>query len=303
MTQRLPGMMAITMALIIIGAMGNAVTQAEGGRQTKNNERRDTIKKEDVDVVPKNVNPEQNAVSVLDNIIDPKSTPFGKIFKVRRDYEGFDADSLRFQGLTEEDFVLVAEELGVEVATIKAVVQVETGNTMKGFWKPGVPVINFSQSNFNRNNIRHSSPGNAESKVPDGLKGYALQQWSQLTAARKKNEQAADLSAYWGMFQISGANYTRCGCNSIEEFVELMCSSELEQLELFAAFITNAGMVSDLRNKNWAAFSRKYNGAGYAKRGYHTRMAAAYKRIGAEEARLASLKEEEPDAGELPDEN
>ena len=65
----------------------------------------------------------------------------------------------------------------------------------------------------------------------------------------------------------------------MEEFVRLMSHSELEQLELFAKFITNAGMLDDLKNKNWAGFARKYNGAGYAKRGYHKKMAAAYKRF------------------------
>ena len=62
----------------------------------------------------------------------------------------------------------------------------------------------------------------------------------------------------------------------MEEFVERMSYSDFEQLELFAAFITAGGMLPDLKNKNWAAFSRKYNGPSYAKRGYHTRMAKEY---------------------------
>ena len=43
--------------------------------------------------------------------------------------------------------------------------------------------------------------------------------------------------------------------------------------------ITNTGQVKYLRAKNWAGFARAYNGPGYARRGYHTRMAAAYKRL------------------------
>ncbi len=81
------------------------------------------------------------------------------------------------------------------------------------------------------------------------------------------------------MFQIGGVNYKLCGCSTIGEFVELMSYSELEQLELFAAMITNTGQVKYLRAKNWAAFARSYNGASYAKRGYHTRMAAAYRKF------------------------
>jgi hypothetical protein len=78
------------------------------------------------------------------------------------------------------------------------------------------------------------------------------------------------------MFQIGGFNYKLCGCSSIEEFVELMSYSELEQLELFAALIVNCDMVQYLRTKNWAGFARRYNGASYARKGYHTRMAKAY---------------------------
>ena len=55
-----------------------------------------------------------------------------------------------------------------------------------------------------------------------------------------------------------------------------MCDSELMQLELFAHFVTNNGMLKHLKNKNWYGFARLYNGK-YAKR-YAARMANAYKR-------------------------
>ena len=41
-------------------------------------------------------------------------------------------------------------------------------------------------------------------------------------------------------------------------------------------------MLESLRNKNWATFARKYNGPSYAKRGYHTKMAKAYKKFSGE---------------------
>lgn len=192
-----------------------------------------------------------------------------------------DADkSTRYSKLTDKDFELVAEELDVEVAAIKAVVLIEAGAAMKGFWAPGVPVINFDRSMYAvyRNRAKNKSGAKGE-KVPSGLSGYALSEWSQLINARKVNSEGANMGTFWGMFQIGGFNYKLCGCDSVDEMVKLMSSSELEQLELFAAFITNSGMLSDLRAKNWAGFSRKYNGASYARRGYHTRMAKAYARF------------------------
>ena len=41
--------------------------------------------------------------------------------------------------LTEEDFEEVAQRLGVEVAAIKAVVEIEAGHSHEGFASPGKP--------------------------------------------------------------------------------------------------------------------------------------------------------------------
>lgn len=186
-------------------------------------------------------------------------------------------ESSRYTHLTEEDFRMVAEEIGVEVAAMKAVVAIEAGSQMKGFWAPGIPVINFDRTMYAKFRGRASSKAGAKGeKVPAGLTGYARSEWTQLINARKTNAQGANMGTFWGMFQIGGFNYKLCGCDSVDEFVRLMSYSELEQLELFAAFITNTGMVNDLRAKNWRAFARKYNGASYARRGYHTKMANAY---------------------------
>lgn len=204
----------------------------------------------------------------------------GRGTKVRVDSLPAADKSTRYSKLTDEDFELVAKELGVEVAAIKAVVVIEAGSAMQGFWAPGVPIINFDRSMYAiyRNRAKNKKGAKGE-KVPSGLSGYGLREWTQLINARKVNAEGANMGTFWGMFQIGGFNYKLCGCESVDEMVKLMSSSELEQLELFAAFITNSGMLPDLRAKNWARFARKYNGASYARRGYHTRMAKAYARF------------------------
>ncbi len=199
----------------------------------------------------------------------------------------FPADSLppgdkdvRYSRLTEEDFRIVAEELGVELAAIKAVVLIEAGKQMKGFYAPGVPVVNFDRSMYRAHASKaKNKAGDKSAKVPAGLSGYALREWTQLVNARKVNCDGANMGTFWGMFQIGGFNYKLCGCSNINEFVKIMSESEFSQLELFAKFITNTGMLADLKNKNWAGFARKYNGASYKKRGYHTKMANAYRKF------------------------
>lgn len=188
-------------------------------------------------------------------------------------------ESTRYSKLSGEDFRIVAEELGVEVAAIKAVVSIEAGANMKGFWAPGVPVINFDRTMYNRFRSKAKDKSGAKGeKVPAGLTGYALREWTLLINARKVNAQGANMGTFWGMFQIGGFNWKICGCSSLEDFISRMSYSEREQLELFASFLKSTGFVRYLREKNWSAFARRYNGSSYASRRYHTRLAAAYKR-------------------------
>lgn len=196
--------------------------------------------------------------------------------------------------LTERDFEEVAEELGVEVAAIKAVVEIEAGKSHNGFWSENKPVINFDLAMFRRMAAKNKvSLGNAAKNYPvifsrPNTARYGSQQAAQqarLDAARTVHDLSGIEGTFWGMFQIGGFNWKKCGANSPDEFVELMSRSERDQLELFAHFITNTGLLKHLQNKNWAAFARGYNGPGYAKRGYHTRMASAYSKYKAENSK------------------
>lgn len=190
--------------------------------------------------------------------------------------------------LTEEDFIEVAEELGVEVAAIKAVVEIEAGKSHQGFWDEGKPLINFDLAMFRRMAAKNKvSLSGAQRKYPvifarPNASRYGSQQAGQqarLDAARAVHDLSAIEGTFWGMFQIGGFNWKKCGAQTPDEFVDLMSRSERDQLELFAKFITNTGLLQHLKNKNWAAFARGYNGNGYAKRGYHTRMANAYSKF------------------------
>lgn len=193
--------------------------------------------------------------------------------------------ALRSGRLTEQDYIEVAKELGVEVPAIKAVVEIEAGKAHKGFWAEGKPIINFDLSVYQQAAKRHHvNLAQARKTHPvifagPNAKKYGSQQAGQqarLDAAREINSAAGIEGTFWGMFQLGGFNWKKCGTDSPEHFVDLMSRSERDQLELFATFIKNSGMLKSLQDKNWAAFARRYNGASYAKRGYHTRMAKAY---------------------------
>lgn len=196
------------------------------------------------------------------------------------------ADGPKHTGpLTEEDFEEVAAALDVEAAAIRAIVEIETGRTRKGFHAEGKPIINFDLPVFRRaagrrgiNLVKHSS---SPALKPVNIKKYGGQQAAQqarFDAALAIDSIATIESTFWGMFQIGGFNWKLCGMPSREEFVKMMSRSEYDQLRLFANYMENTGLVKHLKAKNWAAFARIYNGPSYASRGYHTRMAAAYRK-------------------------
>lgn len=194
-------------------------------------------------------------------------------------------DTERHGPLTERDIEEFAEELGVEVAAIKAVIEIEAGKTHQGFWSEGKPIINFDLSVFKRmaakRKINLSRYTNSHSVVfnrPDIAK-YGSQQAAQqarLDRALDIDTVTAIEGTFWGMFQIGGSNWRLCGTSSPQEFMQLMSRSERDQLELFGEFITRAGLLPALKERNWSAFARGYNGPAYASRGYHRRLASAY---------------------------
>lgn len=204
--------------------------------------------------------------------------------KKHLDYEYVPQDSaLRYSKLTDSDFKIIAESLGVEIAALRAVVEIEAGKSQMGFASPGVSVINFDRTIF-RQLLRKAGISSAKYSQNIAFQrvnikkygNYSKAQFARLNAGRKINENIANESTFWGMFQIGGFNWKKCGSSSIDEFIFQMSYSEEMQLELFARFITNTGLLKYLKAKNWRAFARGYNGPSYASKGYHTRLAKAY---------------------------
>lgn len=192
--------------------------------------------------------------------------------------------------LTLKDYRDIAQELGVETAAIRAIVEIETGRTQRGFNEPGFPVINFDLPVFRRAAARRgidlSKYASSEALKPVNIAKYGSQQKAQrarLEAAMAIDSVAAIESTFWGMFQIGGFNWQLCGTESRQEFVDLVSRSEYDQLALFGNYMRNTGLLKHLKNKNWASFARIYNGPAYASRRYHTRLAAAYQKYRKEE--------------------
>ena len=194
-------------------------------------------------------------------------------------------DSVRSGPLQQRDYEEVAAQLGVEVAAMKAVVEIEAGKSHRGFWDEGKPIINFDLPVYRKMAARHNINLSKYTKTHPAVfaRPNISKYGSRQAAVQARLDQAMDIDSvsaiegtFWGMFQIGGFNWRQCGTSSPQEFYRLMSRSERDQLDLFAEFISRAGLLPALKKKNWTAFARGYNGPSYAARGYHKRLAAAY---------------------------
>ncbi|MDC5544351.1 N-acetylmuramidase family protein [Acinetobacter baumannii] len=186
--------------------------------------------------------------------------------------------------LTVPQIVEQAKILGVEPAALQAVIDVECkGN---GFNQDGTPVILFE-----RHVMRQRLIANNKSKVSDEMMrkrpdlcsktsgGYGLysQQHAKLNDAAKFDRTSALESCSWGIGQVMGYHWYSLGYPSLQAFINAMYKDEASQLDAMCRFIKVNGLVNALKNKDWKAFARGYNGPAYAKNNYDVKLGNAYK--------------------------
>lgn len=182
--------------------------------------------------------------------------------------------------LTEADFQWAADRLGVDVATIKAVDHVESNGG--GFLPSGEPTILFEPHIFSRltkGRFDKTHPKTSYPRWKPGAYGSVSSQHPKLQAAVDLDREAALQSASWGRFQLLGSNWKTMGYPSVQAFINDMYRSERGQLEGFVRFIESQNLARYLKAKDWAGFARRYNGPGYAKNRYDTKLANAYARF------------------------
>lgn len=199
--------------------------------------------------------------------------------------------------LGEIDFAQTAKDLGIEVATIKAVAQVESAGA--SFIDDGRPVIRFEAhwfSSLTGHFYDGVFPSLSVKKRDDSLvQGGAAgrrREFDRLLDAMALDRESALSSASWGMFQIMGFNSTPAGFNSVDAMVNTMFKTEAEHLRAFASFISKKGYVPYLKDKQWANFAYHYNGEDYGS--YDVILEQAYAAIGKAISASAAAKKVSP---------
>ena len=174
---------------------------------------------------------------------------------------------------TQEDIARIAGRLGASAAQLRAVASVESSGG--GFDMQGRPKILFERHLFHRlTDGKFSVAPFSQS----GGGGYSESSWDKLGAACAKDPDAAFSACSWGKFQVLGMHWSKLGYASPWDLAHSMTTGEAAHYELFARYIEAFGLKDALRSvtsdpASCRAFATGYNGPGYKKFAYDTRIA------------------------------
>lgn len=192
--------------------------------------------------------------------------------------------------LSDSDFQEAASVLGIDVAILRAITEVESSGS--GFLPSGRPKILFEGHVFWKEMKKEGldpvdyRKGNEdilhEKWTADHYVG-GVGEYTRLKKAMSIHEVAALKSASWGLFQIMGFNHAVCGFDKVHDFVMAMYKSEKEHLKAFCGFLSRTvsggkTLAQCLRDRDWDGFFRGYNGPAYRENSYDSRFFKALER-------------------------
>lgn len=185
----------------------------------------------------------------------------------------------RAKRLDDVDLPKIGATIGVGEDEIHAVMDVEAAGS--GFDKQGRPRILFERHWFHRlvpssKRAKAIQEGLAVSKWSRAT--YGQDQYALLARAMKIDEDAALMSASWGLGQVMGFNHAKAGYATVQDMVRDFMDDEEKHLAAMIAFIKSAKLDGKLRAHDWAGFAKGYNGAGYRQNRYDEKLASAYRK-------------------------
>lgn len=182
------------------------------------------------------------------------------------------------------DIASAARQLDVTEAHVRAVIKVEaSGSGFLGNYAddPRLPKILFEAHVFSRETdgkYDKSHPSLSTPKWDRTLYKGGIREHDRMREAARFDYDAAYRSTSWGLFQIMGFNHKIAGYDNLSDFVGVQYVSEGMQLKCGIGFILSKGLDKYLKAKDWARFAKGYNGAGYKKNRYDTKLAEAYEK-------------------------
>lgn len=184
-----------------------------------------------------------------------------------------------------EEIGKVAQSLGIEAAALAAVAEVESGGRAFAIVEGRrEPLIRFEGHYFDRRlkgeQQKVARLAGLASPTAGAVPNASAQaaRWKLLARAEAIDRQAALESVSWGVGQVMGAHWRWLGYADVEALVAEARSGVAGQIRLMARFIEKSGLGPSLAARDWNAFARGYNGPGYRRHSYHTKLSMAYRR-------------------------
>jgi len=113
------------------------------------------------------------------------------------------------------------------------------------------------------------------------------------------NASAAYMATAWGLFQLLGHRYRGAGFESVEDLVASMYVSEGRQIAAFVALAKSRSLLAAaIRERDWPAIARLYNGPAWQAHRYDERLAAAFRDLGGDEVAAPAAAAESAPAPE-----
>jgi hypothetical protein len=182
--------------------------------------------------------------------------------------------------------VAAAKAQNWPASALLAVVECETSG--KPFEQDGhTPSLLFERHKF-YSEMQEHEPSKLKAAIAAGL---AIPHWSRSTQykdqgtsagrlnviakARAIDEEVANRAASWGLGQTMGFNAESLHYEDATEMVAELSKGIAEQVDALVREIKTNHLDRYLIAKNWPAFAKGYNGAGYKQNNYDTRMATA----------------------------
>ncbi len=190
-----------------------------------------------------------------------------------------------FSEKTAIEIINVASEFGIEPAALLAVVEVESaGSVFAVIEGRQEPLIRFEGHYFDRRLsgealVRARAQGLASPEAGTVANPASqVARWRLLQRAAEIDRKAAYESVSWGLGQVMGAHWAWLGFADVDALVAEAREGAAGQARLMARFIEKSGLTEAIRSRDWEAFARGYNGPGYRRNAYDTKLAAAYRR-------------------------
>lgn len=197
-----------------------------------------------------------------------------------------------------EEISAGAAELGLEPAAFLAIAEVESGGSAYSIVGGRMePLIRFEGHYFDRRlsaeNCARARAEGLASPTAGTIANPKTQgaRWQMLERAAAIDRKAAFESISWGIGQVMGAHWAWLGYRDVEALVAEARSGAIGQTRLMVRYIEKAGLSAAIRDHDWSAFARGYNGPDYRRNAYHLKIAAAYAKFSGAAGGLAQFKE------------